>query len=102
MSNSLGHDNRPEGTPSGLPKKFSVPDSLNKSVRVLARQLINPAAPRHPFIDAGNLYFNALLWIPPNGNRAANLFVCDATLWSSAFSGVQSLEVFWRNLTQLK
>jgi hypothetical protein len=80
---------------------FHVPDSLNKSVRVLAKQLINPAAPRHPFVDAGNLYFNALLWIPPNGDRAANLFVCDATLWSSAFAGVQSLEIFWRNLAFL-
>jgi hypothetical protein len=79
-----------------------VPESLNKSVRVLARQLINPLAPPHPFVNAGNRYFNAFLWIPPNGRQAANIFVCDATLWSSAFSGVGSLEVLWRNLTNLR
>lgn len=84
-----------------LPHYF-VPDSLTESVCILAKQAINPAASSHPFIEAGNLYFNALLWIPPNGNRAANIFVCDATLWSSAFGGVQSLEVFWRNLANLQ
>jgi len=79
-----------------------VPESLSKSVRVLARQLINPMAPPHPFVTAGNRYFNAFLWIPPEGRRAANIFVCDATLWSSAFLGVKSLEQFWRNLAALR
>jgi hypothetical protein len=78
-----------------------VPGALHPSVRVLARQLINPQAPRHPFVDAGNRYFNALVWIPPEGRRAGHVFVCDATLWSSAFGGVQSLETFWRNLARL-
>jgi hypothetical protein len=81
---------------------YHIPDRLYKSVRILARQLINPAAPKHPFVDAGNTYFNALLWIPPTGTQAGNLFVCDATLWSSAFGGVKSLEVFWQNLAHLK
>jgi hypothetical protein len=80
-----------------LPHYF-VPDFLKNSVRVLAKQSINPAAPKHPFVAAGNLNFNALLWIPPHGARHANIFVCDATLWSSAFGGVQSLELFWKNL----
>lgn len=84
-----------------LPHYF-IPDFLNESVRVLAKQRINPAASSHPFVEAGNLYFNALLWIPPSGNRAANIFVCDATLWSAAFNGVKSLEAFWRNLANLK
>jgi hypothetical protein len=84
-----------------LPHYF-IPDSLKDSVRVLAKQLINPAAPIHPFVAAGNIYFNALLWIPPSGTRVANIFVCDATLWSSAFGGVQSLEIFWRNLALLE
>ncbi len=83
-----------------LPHYF-VPDFLKESVRVLAKQPINLAASSHPFVEAGNRYFNALLWIPPSGNRAANIFVCDATLWSSAFSGVQSLKLFWRNLANL-
>ncbi|GAB1539218.1 hypothetical protein NUACC21_18840 [Scytonema sp. NUACC21] len=81
---------------------YYVPDCLSKSVCILAKQLINPQAPRHPFTDAGNVDFNALLWIFPHGIQAGNLFVCDATLWSSAFGGVKSLEVFWRNLAHLK
>ena len=81
---------------------YSVPDFLKESIRVLAKQPINPAASSHPFVEAGNHYFNALLWIPPSAPRGANIFVCDATLWSSAFGGVQSLEVFWRNLAHLQ
>jgi hypothetical protein len=81
---------------------YHVPDPLKSSIRVLAKQAINPAASIHPFVQAGNLYFNALLWIPPNGNRVANIFVCDATLWSSAFGGVSSLEIFWKNLAFLQ
>lgn len=83
-----------------LPHYF-VPDFLQKSVRVLAKQAINPTAAKHPFVEAGNSYFNALLWIMPNAKRAANVFVCDSTLWSSAFGGVKSLEIFWKNLANL-
>jgi hypothetical protein len=83
-----------------LPHYF-VPDFLKESVRVLAKQAINPAASNHPFVEAGNLYFNAFLWIPPSGDRQANIFICDATLWSSAFGGVGSLEFFWKNLALL-
>jgi hypothetical protein len=32
---------------------------------------------------------------------AGQLFVCDATLWSSAFGGLGSLQNLWRNLAQL-
>jgi hypothetical protein len=78
-----------------------VPGALDSSVRVLARQLINPQAPRHPFVDAGNRYLNALVWIPPEGSRAGHVFVGDATLFTSAFGGLQSLETFWRNLAYL-
>lgn len=84
-----------------LPHYF-VPDFLKDSVRVLAKQAINPAASNHPFVESGNLYFNALVWIPPSGDRQANVFVGDATLWSSAFGGVGSLEFFWKNLALLK
>lgn len=69
---------------------------------ILAKQPINPVASKHPFVEAGNRYFNALLWVIPNGNRAANMFICDATLWSAAFGGLESLEVFWQNLANLK
>jgi hypothetical protein len=79
-----------------------VPTTLSNTARVLARQPINLDASRHPFVDAGNRYFNALVWIAPHGTRAGNIIVCDATLWSSAFSGVESLQRFWRNLADLK
>jgi len=78
-----------------------VPASMSGSVRVLARQQINPAAKPHPFVRAGSQYFNAFLWIPPEGSRAGNIFVCDATLWSAAFEGVSSLQSLWENLARL-
>lgn len=70
-------------------------------VRVLARQPINPKAAPHPFVKAGNTAFNALLWVKPNGERKGNVFVCDATMWSSAFGGLESLKTFWRNIASL-
>ena len=80
---------------------LDVAPSLLGAARVLARQPINPDAARHPFVEAGNRTFNALVWIAPEGSRAGNIFVCDATLWSSAFGGVQSLQNFWSNLARL-
>lgn len=79
-----------------------LPEPLASTARVLARQPINLEAARHPFVEAGKRYFDALVWIPPNGGRAGNIFVCDATLWSSAFGGVDSLKNFWGNLAGLK
>jgi hypothetical protein len=79
-----------------------LPEPLAGTARVLARQPINPQAQSHPFVEAGNRYFDALVWIPPGGRRAGNIFVCDATLWSSAFGGVDSLKNFWGNLADLK
>lgn len=65
---------------------------------VLARQLISPEADTHPFAAEGNTYFNALLWAPPVGARRGHVLVCDATIWSDAFMGGESLKNFWRNL----
>lgn len=81
---------------------FHIADDLKQSVVLLAKQLINQNAPKHPFVDAGNSSFNAFVWIPPHEKCAGNIFVCDATLWSSAFGGLNSLEVFWRNVAKLK
>ncbi|WP_146256320.1 hypothetical protein [Pseudomonas sp. LLC-1] len=66
--------------------------------RVLARQLISLEADPHPFVTEGNTHFNALLWAPPFGKRRGHVLVCDATIWSAAFMGVDSLMKFWRNL----
>jgi hypothetical protein len=67
---------------------------------VLAEQLIDLAAPPHPFVNQGRRTFDALLQSKPNvfGGR---LLVCDATLWSSAAGGLGSLRRFWANVTQL-
>lgn len=69
--------------------------------RVLARQLIAPQAPPHPYTEGGATHFNALLWAPPSGPRQGHVLVCDATLWSGAFKGLASLENFWRNLASM-
>ncbi|WP_198960090.1 hypothetical protein [Synechococcus sp. BO 8801] len=76
---------------------LSVPPEYASHVDVLARQPINPLAPRHPFTDAGNRYFDALLRVRPDG-VSGTVLVCDATLWSSAFGGLESLRSFWINL----
>jgi len=81
---------------------LEIPPAITGAVQVLARQRINPAAPPHPFAEAGNAWFNALLHAPPNGERAGHVFICDATLWSSAFGGLSSLHNFWRNLAGLR
>jgi hypothetical protein len=73
----------------------------DETMDVLALQLINAAAPPHPFVLAGNRAFNALLQARPNV-FAGTLLVCDATIWSSAFQGLESLETFWRNLAALR
>jgi hypothetical protein len=79
---------------------LTVAAEYRERVDVLARQPINPLAPRHPFTDAGNRYFDALLRVRPPG-VAGLVLVGDATLWSSAFLGLSSLQAFWRNLARV-
>lgn len=80
---------------------LDVPPRLDSQIHVLARQRISPVAPRHPFTDAGNTHFNALLWAPPAGDRRGDVLVTDATLWSSHFGGVASLERLWHNVATM-
>ncbi len=68
-----------------------------KSVHVLGRQLIDLDRP-HPFTEAGNTEFNALLWMPPIDQRAGNILLVDSTNFTTLFGGTDSLENFWRNL----
>jgi hypothetical protein len=84
-----------------LPHLHVGPGSA-KSVDILARQKINPDPNRpHPFREEGHAEFNALLRCRPEG-IAGSLYVCDATLWSSAFRGLDSLRAFWANLARLR
>ncbi len=77
-----------------------VPAEIAGKVDVLARQPLNVDAPPHPFVQAGNKYFNALLRIRSD-EIGGTLLACDATLSSSAFGGLDSLKAFWRNLARL-
>ncbi|WP_296710340.1 hypothetical protein [Rhodoblastus sp.] len=79
---------------------LSLP-GMDETMDVLALQTINPAAAPHPFVQAGHKSFNALLQARPN-MFAGTLLVCDATIWSAAFQGLESLETFWRNLAALR
>lgn len=83
---------------SHLPHLY-VPPEFRHLVDVLARQPVNPTAPRHTFTDAGNRFFDALLRVRVPGLPGL-LLVGDATLWSSAFGGLPSLQAFWRNLAK--
>jgi hypothetical protein len=75
---------------------LELPETDTK-MEVLARQAISPTAPPHPFVQAGHTSFNALLQTRP-GVFAGTLLACDATLWSAAFQGLESLEALWQNL----
>jgi hypothetical protein len=83
-----------------LPHYALTTDDPKKAV-VLARQPINLDAPPHPFVEAGNREFNAMVWVPPGGNRAGDIVICDFTLLSGIFGGAKSLEHLWRNLAKM-
>jgi hypothetical protein len=68
---------------------------------VLARQLIDPGAPPHPFTAGGRVDFDALLQTRTDVFRG-RLLICDTTMWSSTVGGLESLQRFWRNLVLLK
>ncbi|MGA8320431.1 MAG: hypothetical protein WB774_06320 [Xanthobacteraceae bacterium] len=66
---------------------------------VLVRQKIDLTAPPHFFTRNGRTTFDALLQSRPD-TFARNLFVGDATLWSSTAGGVDSLRQLWTNVAE--
>jgi hypothetical protein len=86
------HRHLPHLQPSG---------TATATFRILARQHVDPEAPPHPFTLAGHVQFNALLYAPPGGDRGGHVVVCDATVWSAAFRGTESLRRFWANLARV-
>ena len=71
-----------------------------KGVHVLARQPIDASAPPHPFTEAGNREFNALVWVPPAGRRAGDVIVADSTIFSCLFGADEGLARFWSNVVR--
>ncbi|NOJ91415.1 hypothetical protein D7W82_12235 [Corallococcus sp. CA049B] len=76
---------------------YAVTADDARSVRVLATQPIDMSRP-HPFTNAGNTEFNALVWMPPGDGRAGDVLVADSTIFSTLFGADESLERFWKNL----
>ena len=71
-----------------------------EGLRVLARQRVDPHRP-HPFTAAGNTEFNALIWMPPTGERAGDIVLIDSTHFTTLFGGTESLQNLWRNLASM-
>jgi hypothetical protein len=66
-------------------------------MEVLARQMIDPTAPPHPFASDGRMTFDALLQSRPD-TFAGKLLVCDTTMFSSTAGGVDNLRRLWSNV----
>lgn len=75
--------------------ELTAPEGAN--LRVLARQTVDPTRP-HPFTAAGNSAFNAVVWMPPDGERAADIVLIDSTHFTTLFGGTDSLRKLWKNL----
>jgi hypothetical protein len=67
-------------------------------LEVLARQVVHPEAPAHPVMPGG-ADFDAILQSRPESGFG-RLVVCDSTLWTSAFGGLEGLQTFWKNVIQ--
>src|SRR5580698_3780857 len=76
---------------------FERLEGSRELLEVLVRQRIDPGAPPHPFGGAGRTQFDAMLQATPAA-AAGCLIVADATLWSSAAGGMESLEKLWCNV----
>ncbi|NRD50139.1 hypothetical protein [Corallococcus exiguus] len=76
---------------------YAVTQEDSRSARVLAKQPIDRTRP-HPFTNAGNTEFNALVWMPPGDGRAGDVLVADSTIFSTLFGADESLVRFWKNL----
>jgi hypothetical protein len=79
---------------------YQLTEPESDSVRVLGRQLVDPDRP-HPFTEAGNTEFNALIWLPPSGQRAGDIVLVDSTNFTTLFGGTDSLRNLWQNLAAM-
>jgi hypothetical protein len=77
---------------------YAVTTDDPKSIHVLATRPIDMTRPPHPFTQAGNREFNAVVWTPPDGTRAGDVLVADSTLFNALYGVTDSLKQFWRNV----
>ena len=80
---------------------YAITNDKTRQIHVLARQPIDLERP-HPFTQAGNTEFNALIWMPPDEGRAGDILLADSTIFTTLFGGTDSLENFWRNFASMK
>jgi hypothetical protein len=78
---------------------LTAPES--DALRLLGRQPVDVGRP-HPFIEAGNTEFNALIWMPPADDRAGDIVLVDSTHFTTLFGGTDSLKNFWNNLATMR
>ncbi len=78
--------------------QLTAPES--DTLRVLGRQRVDLTRP-HPFTEAGNTEFNALIWMPPDGERAGDIVLVDSTNFTTLFGGTDSLKRLWHNLATM-
>lgn len=79
--------------------ELTAPES--DRLRVLGRQRIDPNRP-HPFTADGNTEFNALIWMPPTGERAGDIVLIDSTHFTTLFGGTDSLRNLWLNVATMR
>lgn len=78
--------------------QLTAPES--DGLRVLGRQRVDPNRP-HPFTASGNTEFNALIWMPPAGQRSGDIVLTDSTHFTTLFGGTDSLRNLWHNLATM-
>jgi hypothetical protein len=79
--------------------ELTAPES--DALRVLGKQRVDPNRP-HPFTAEGNTEFNALIWMPPSGQRSGDIVLIDSTHFTTLFGGTDSLRNLWHNLAVMK
>lgn len=79
---------------------FALNRAADARTSVLARQSFNQSVPPHPRFDGASGLFNAFVQHDLGAERGV-VYICDATLWSSAFGGNTSLEALWRNIARI-
>lgn len=79
---------------------YELTGTETSAVQVLGRQQVDPDRP-HPFTAAGHTEFNAVLWMPPDQDRAGDILLIDSTHFTTLFGGTESLTTLWRNLVTM-